>query len=108
QTGQPTVINKPTFGENVTFLVNFQIDWMYWRYFMWNFAGRQNDIQGHGDILKGNWLSGVNFIDEQRLAKQSNLPSSMANNKGYNKFYLIPFILGLFGFVYQLVRDPKG
>ncbi|MGY6561102.1 MAG: protein O-mannosyl-transferase family [Luteibaculaceae bacterium] len=108
QTGQPTIINKPTFGENIKFLLNFQVDWMYWRYFMWNFSGRQNDTQGHGDLLKGNWLSGVNIIDEQRLASQSNLPESMWSNKGYNRFYLIPFLLGLFGFIYQAIRDPKG
>jgi hypothetical protein len=108
QTGQATILNKPTFGENMSFLFRYQVDWMYWRYFMWNFAGKQNDFQGHGDILKGNWLSGINLIDEQRLAPQTNLPSSMTQNKAYNRFYLIPFILGVFGFIFQLVRDPKG
>ena len=102
--GKPIVINKPTFGENMRFFFNYQLNFMYWRYFLWNFAGRQNDIQGHGDILNGNWLSGVDFIDNQRLAPQENLPESMTSNFAYNKFYLLPFLLGLIGFFYQLHR----
>mgnify|MGYP001183653581 CR=1 FL=1 len=105
--GKPTVIHKPTFAENMRFFFSYQLDWMYWRYFLWNFAGRQNDIQGHGNILEGNWLSGVDMIDEQRLGSQEFLPSSMTENKGYNRFYLLPLLLGMIGFVYQLVRHPK-
>lgn len=106
QDGQPTIINKPTFGENMRFFFSYQFNFMYWRYFMWNFAGRQNDIQGHGDLLSGNWISGVDFIDQQRLGSQENLPSSMTKNFGYNKFYLLPLILGLIGLLYQLYRRP--
>lgn len=102
--GQMTVINKPTFVENMRFFLRYQVDWMYWRYFMWNFAGRQNDIQGHGNITEGNWLSGVKMIDEQRLGNQDDLPKSMTENKAHNKFYLLPLILGLIGLVYQFSR----
>ncbi len=106
QDGQPTMINKPTFTENMRFFFNYQFNFMYWRYFMWNFAGRQNDVQGHGDLLSGNWLSGVDFIDEQRLGRQDNLPSSITGNFAYNHFYMLPLILGLLGLLYQLYRRP--
>lgn len=102
--GQMTVINKPTFVENMRFFFRYQVNWMYWRYFMWNFAGRQNDIQGHGKITEGNWLSGLNFVDEQRLGNQDELPPSMTENKAYNRFFYLPLILGLIGLVYQFVR----
>ncbi|TXI82846.1 MAG: DUF2723 domain-containing protein [Flavobacteriales bacterium] len=105
--GKPTVIHKPTFGENLSFFTNYQVNWMYWRYFLWNFAGRQNDIQGHGNIVDGNWLSGVDMIDEQRLGAQDQLPASMTQNKGYNRFYLLPLLLGMIGMVFQLARHPK-
>ncbi len=104
--GNPTIINKPTFVENMRFFFTYQVNWMYWRYFMWNFAGKQNDIQGHGGILEGNWLSGVDFIDQERLGPQDNLPSSMTNNFAYNKFFLLPLALGLFGLLYQLYKRP--
>jgi hypothetical protein len=67
--GKPTIIYKPTFGENMRYFFSYQMDWMYWRYFMWNFAGRQNDIQGHGNIMDGNWLTGIKAIDAQRLGE---------------------------------------
>lgn len=102
--GKPTIVHKPTFGENWRFFMSYQVDWMYWRYFMWNFAGRQNDIQGHGGILDGNWTSGIRLIDEQRLGNQEYLPPSMTENKGYNRFYLLPLVLGVIGLVYQLLR----
>jgi len=105
--GKPTIIYKPTQGENLRFFVDYQLNWMYWRYFMWNFAGRQNDIQGHGNILEGNWLSGVNWVDEQRLGTQEGLPPSMTANKGYNKLYFLPLLLGLIGFIFQLVRHLR-
>lgn len=105
--GKPTIIYKPTFGENMRFFFNYQMGWMYWRYFLWNFAGRQNDVQGHGNIVDGNWISGVDAIDEQRLGSQEQLPSSMTQNKGYNKFLLLPLLFGIIGLVYQLVRHPK-
>lgn len=99
---------KPTFGENMKFFFSYQINWMYWRYFMWNFAGRQNDVQGHGNILDGNWKSGINFIDAERLGNQDELAESLANNNANNSFYLLPFLLGLIGLIYQLIRTPKA
>ena len=101
-------LNVPTAGENMRFFMNYQVNWMYWRYFMWNFVGRQNDHQGHGDILSGNWLSGINAIDSQRLGRQDNLPESMSSNKAMNFFYYLPFLLGIIGLIYQLVKDTKN
>jgi len=105
--GRPTKIFKPTQGENLRYFTAYQLDWMYWRYFMWNFAGRQNDVQGHGNIMDGNWLTGIKAIDAQRLGNQDVLPSSMTLNKALNRFYLLPLILGLIGFVYQLLRHGR-
>ena len=105
---------KPTGGQNLTFFNRYQLGWMYWRYFMWNFAGRQNDIQGHyfnddgtRDYLNGNWISGIKFIDEARLGPQDNLPDNMENNKGRNKYYMLPLLLGLIGLVYHIRKHPK-
>lgn len=105
--GKPTIIYKPTFGENIKFFTDYQVNWMYWRYLMWNFAGRQNDVQGHGGILDGNWYTGLSFIDSQRLGNQEKLPSSMTSNKAMNSLYLLPLILGLVGLVYQLGRNVR-
>jgi hypothetical protein len=105
--GRPTRILKPTQGENLRFFFAYQLDWMYWRYFMWNFAGRQNDVQGHGNIMDGNWLTGFKAIDGERLGNQDLLPSSMARNKGFNRFFLLPLILGTIGFVFQLLRHGR-
>ena len=98
---------KPTMGENLSFFFKYQVNHMFLRYFMWNFAGRQNDIQGHGDILKGNWISGIPAIDAIRLGPQNNLPKSMTENKGRNEFYFLPLILGLLGMVYHFYSDRK-
>jgi MFS family permease len=106
--GQGGRLRVPTPGENMRFFTRYQVNHMYWRYFMWNFVGRQNDVQGHGGILDGNWLSGVDFIDEQRLGTQKDLPSAYERNKGRNKFFFLPLILGLIGLVYQLVKDTKN
>jgi len=108
--GEMQTFVKPTFGENLRFFFRYQIGHMYWRYFMWNFSGRQNDYQGHGGILKGNWITGIDFIDENilGLGPQNNLPSKYANNKAHNKYYLLPFILGLIGLFYQLNKDKKN
>ncbi len=93
---------KPTMADNINFFVTFQMNYMYWRYFMWNFAGRQNDVQGAtGNIQSGNWISGINAIDNIRLGSQDNLPPSMSNNKARNKYYFIPLILGLLGLYYH-------
>lgn len=99
---------RPTFLENIKFMVDFQFGYMYGRYFMWNFVGRQNDIQGKLDIHDGNWLSGIKFLDEMRLGSQSNLPDDIANNKGRNTYYFLPFILGIIGFIYQLKKDKNN
>jgi len=100
-------INKPGFGQNIRFFVDYQIGYMYMRYFMWNFAGRQNDIQGTGELTKGNWISGIPFIDDARLGVQENLPGTFKNNKAHNKYYLLPLLLGIAGMVFQYKRKQK-
>ncbi|REJ82959.1 MAG: DUF2723 domain-containing protein [Bacteroidetes bacterium] len=97
----------PTFGENLKFFFTYQLGEMYWRYFMWNFVGRQNDIQGPGGITRGNWISGIKAIDEIRLGPQDKLPKSMTSNKAMNKMYFLPFILGLVGLFFHFTRDKK-
>ena len=106
--GEPQKLMKPTFSENLTFFLTYQINWMYWRYFMWNFSGRQNDIQGNGDILNGNWITGFNFLDSIRLGDQDHLPTSLAHNRGKNKYYMLPLILGLLGLFFQFNAGDKG
>ncbi|MFD1293279.1 DUF2723 domain-containing protein [Lutibacter holmesii] len=98
---------RPTFIENLTFMADFQFGYMYGRYFMWNFVGRQNDEQGQLDIHNGNWLSGITFIDEMRLGPQSNLPSDVKNNKGRNTYYFLPLILGIIGLLFHLKKDKN-
>ncbi len=97
----------PTFGENLSYFLNYQFNWMYFRYFMWNFAGRQNDIQGHGDNMRGNWISGIGFIDNARLGNQAYAPMYTKNNKSNNKFYFIPLIFALIGLVFHYRKTPK-
>jgi hypothetical protein len=96
---------KPEFSHNLKYFFSYQLNFMYWRYFMWNFVGRQNDIQGHGSILKGNWISGIDFIDSMFLGPQGKLSQSMKNNKARNTFYFLPLILGLIGVVFHYKRD---
>ncbi len=96
--------DKPTFGENMRFFFRYQVGHMYMRYFMWNFAGRQNDIQSHGEPNKGNWISGIKFIDEARLGPQDNLPGSIKDNWAHNKYYMLPLILGLIGLIFHYRR----
>ncbi|MDR2009345.1 MAG: DUF2723 domain-containing protein [Bacteroidales bacterium] len=98
---------KPGFSNNLSFFVNYQMNWMYWRYFMWNFAGRQNDIQGDGSVLYGNWKSGIDFIDNPRLGDQDMLPDHLKDNKANNKYYMLPLLLGLIGLVFQLFKHLK-
>lgn len=97
---------RPSFGDNISFFLRYQIGWMYWRYFMWNFVGRQNAEQGYfpWDLSKGNWMSGISFIDNMRLGNQSDLPSWQKEDKGRNKYYFIPFILGAIGFFYHMKK----
>ena len=98
----------PTFGENLTYFMRYQVDWMYWRYFMWNFAGRQNDIQGHGDNMRGNWISGYSAIDNARLGDQGeNAPYFTSQNPTNNKFFLLPLVLGVVGLFFHFYRAPK-
>ncbi len=105
--GENEVVYVPTFAENVSFFLTYQVGYMYLRYFMWNFAGRQNDQQGHGEITRGNWISGIPFIDNARLGDQSLLPDSMKENKGRNRYYMLPLILGLAGMFFQYKRSKK-
>ena len=100
---------EPTFGENLYYFFTYQLNYMYWRYFLWNFVGRQDDIQASGEtIAHGNWLSGITPLDEAYLGPQSNLPSEMANNPARNTYFFLPFILGLIGLIYQLNRDQRN
>ena len=101
-------VERPSFADNLNYLFDFQIGYMYWRYFMWNFTGKQDDIQGQYNDLHGNWLSGIKFIDEARLGSQDNLPSDVLNNKARNTYYFLPLILGLLGLVFQASRDKKN
>ncbi|MCB7482360.1 DUF2723 domain-containing protein [Christiangramia sediminis] len=100
-------VQKPTFAENIGYLLEYQVGYMYWRYFMWNFTGRQDDIQGKYNDLHGNWLSGIDFIDEMHIGTQDELPSDMKNNKARNTYFFLPLLLGLIGLVFQLKRDKK-
>ncbi|MDO5572078.1 MAG: DUF2723 domain-containing protein [Bacteroidales bacterium] len=106
--GQNQVVSMPTFGENLKFFFKYQLNYMYWRYFMWNFSGRQNDLQGYGEITKGNWITGFNFIDKYLVGDQSDLPADMKDNKGRNVYFLLPLILGILGLVYQANSGEKG
>ena len=106
--GEYLDIKKPTFFENISFMVEYQFGYMYGRYLLWNFVGRQNDNQGRYDNLDGNWMSGIKFIDELHLGSQDNLPSDVLNNKGRNFYYFLPFILGLIGLMYHAQRDLKS
>ena len=100
---------EPTFGENLNYFFNYQLSYMYWRYFLWNFVGRQSDIQPTSTtITDGNWLSGIRPIDELFLGPQDNLPREIAENRGRNTYYFLPFILGLIGLIYQLNRDQRN
>ena len=106
--GKAEVIYVPTFAENLSFFFTYQVGYMYMRYFMWNFAGRQNDLQGHGSLTRGNWICGIPFIDNSRLgADQELLPDSMKNNKGRNAYFLLPLLLGLAGMYFQYKRSKK-
>lgn len=97
----------PSYGDNIQWFFTYQMSHMYWRYFMWNFAGKQNDIQGLGNKRDGNWISGFSFVDNKRLGDQSQLPDSIKNNKAHNQLYLLPFVLGIIGCVYQFLKNRK-
>jgi hypothetical protein len=107
QSGEKKVLKRPTFSENLRFMFSYQFGYMYFRYFMWNFAGKQNDTQGTGGAINGNWISGINFLDEPRVGT-SDLPGDMKTDPSRNTYFLLPFILGLVGMFYQLNRDNKN
>ena len=105
--GEMITVKMPTMFENIRFFLSYQVNFMYWRYFMWNYAGRQNDIQGNGEWEHGNWISGIPFFDNIRLGDQSKLPPELRNNKGHNVYYCLPLLLGLLGFFWQLFRNSE-
>ncbi|MBR5053760.1 MAG: hypothetical protein IKW91_11125, partial [Bacteroidaceae bacterium] len=105
--GEMVQIKTPTQLENLRFFLSYQVNFMYWRYFMWNFAGRQNDLQGNGEWEHGNWITGIPFLDNMRLGDQSKLPSELRENKGHNVFYCLPLLLGLIGLLWQLFKNDE-
>ena len=105
--GEQEDVFKPTFGENLRFFFTYQVGFLYMRYFMWNFAGRQNDIQGHGGISNGNWMTGIPAIDNMRLGSQDKLSTNMKNNKGRNIYFMLPLLLGIIGLIYQYQKSGK-
>ena len=105
--GQTKTDYCPTFAENLRFFFRYQVNFMYWRYFMWNFVGRQNDLQSYGEITKGNWISGIPFIDNAMLGDQDLLPTELKENKGHNVYYFLPLLLGLIGIVWQVSKRDK-
>ncbi len=106
--GETVMVKVPSQLENLRFFLSYQCNFMYWRYFMWNFAGRQNDKQGYGEYEHGNWLTGFSFIDNARLGDQSKLPKDLQENKGHNVYYCLPLILGLLGLFWQAYHGQKG
>ena len=108
QCGEMLMVKIPTQWENIKYFFSYQVNFMYWRYFMWNFAGRQNDIQGNGEIEHGNWITGIPFIDNILVGNQEFLPSDLKNNKGHNVFFCLPLILGLIGLFWQAYKGEKG
>ena len=106
--GRTSTINKPTFGENMRFFFSYQVGWMYFRYFMWNFSGRQNDHQGHGSFQDGNWMTGINFIDEAHIGNQKSITDYAENQKARNFFFAIPFILGLLGMLFHFRKNKEN
>ena len=108
QCGEMIMVKMPTQWENIKFFFSYQLNWMYWRYFMWNFVGRQNDIQGFGEIEHGNWITGISFIDNMLVGDQTLIPTELKENKGHNVFYGLPLLLGIIGLLWQAYRGQKG
>ncbi len=106
--GEQMTVKMPSQVDNIKFFLSYQCNFMYWRYFMWNFAGRQNDIQGNGEPEHGNWITGISFLDNARLGDQSKLPDDLKMNKGHNVFYCLPLLLGLIGLFWQAFRGRRG
>ncbi|MCX6334797.1 MAG: DUF2723 domain-containing protein [Bacteroidia bacterium] len=107
QEGKKTIIKRPTFSENLRFMFTYQYGYMYFRYFMWNFSGKQNDTQGSGGAINGNWITGIKFLDEPRVGT-SDLPEDIKNDTSRNRYFLLPFLLGMAGLLFQLFRDNKN
>ena len=108
QCGEMIMVKMPTQWENIKFFFSYQLNWMYWRYFMWNFVGRQNDLQGFGEIEHGNWITGISFIDNLLVGDQTLIPTELKENKGHNVFYGLPLLLGIIGLLWQAYRGQKG
>ena len=106
--GENIMVKMPTQLENIKFFLSYQCNFMYWRYFMWNFCGRQNQIQGNGELEHGNWITGISALDNARLGDQSKLPDDLKNDKGHNVFYGLPLLLGLIGLFWQAFRGRRG
>ena len=106
--GEQMTVKMPSQIDNIKFFLSYQCNFMYWRYFMWNFAGRQNDMQGNGEPEHGNWITGISFLDNARLGDQSKLPDDLKMNKGHNVFYCLPLLLGLIGLFWQAFRGRRG
>ena len=106
---QANTMTKPTMADNIAFFFSYQLNWMYIRYFMWNFAGKQNDLQGidMGNVRDGNWITGIPFWDNARLGDQSKMPESLKENKSHNRLFALPLILGLLGLIYQYQKDKE-
>ena len=106
--GEQMTVKMPSQIDNIRFFLSYQCNFMYWRYFMWNFAGRQNDIQGNGELEHGNWITGIKPLDDARLGNQDMLPDELKTNKGHNVFYCMPLLLGLIGLFWQAFRGKRG
>ncbi len=106
--GEQMTVKMPSQLDNIRFFLSYQCNFMYWRYFMWNFAGRQNDIQGNGELEHGNWITGIKPLDDARLGNQDMLPDELKTNKGHNVFYCMPLLLGLIGLFWQAFRGKRG
>ena len=106
--GEQMTVKMPSQIDNIRFFLSYQCNFMYWRYFMWNFAGRQNDIQGNGELEHGNWITGIKPLDDARLGNQDMLPDELKTNKGHNVFYCLPLLLGLIGMFWQAFRGKRG
>jgi hypothetical protein len=104
---QIALVQIPTMANNLEWFFTYQMSFMYWRYFMWNFAGKQNDLQGMGNVRDGNWMTGISFLDDMRLGDQKMMPDSLKKNKANNNLFLLPFILGILGCVYQFFKDRR-
>ena len=105
---QSNKLAAPSQADNIKFFLRYQVNHMYWRYFMWNFVGRQNDIQGHGEKEHGNWITGIPFLDDMRLGDQDLLPTELKENKGHNVFFALPLLLGILGLIWQLIKGEEG